>query len=256
MVYIRKYDNLIQRVQKLAGHSSLELQFIGEFTAGDRACPILKMHLGEPGLGKVRVLIASGIHGDEPAGVEAVLKFIEQNLDNDILLNRFVFTIFPCNNPTGWERNTRENWRGIDLNREFAARKPEPEAEIVMQSLQGECFDLVFEMHEDTDARGFYLYEIAEDESYHIGEVIIDAVAAMGYPVNPGECIEGLPAKEGLIRRKSFKFRKTRVPQAIYIYRTCGGHVLTLEPPASVLPLEDRVKILLTGLELALEAAI
>ncbi len=237
-------------------HQSVELNHIGEFKAEDQAYPLLKIRFGEPGPGKVRVLIASGIHGDEPAGVESVLRFIKQNLDNNILLSRFSFTIFPCNNPTGWERNTRENWRGIDLNREFAARRPEPEARIIMQALQGECFDLIFEMHEDIDAPGFYLYEIAEDESYHIGEVIIDAVAAMGYPVNQGECIEGIPAKDGLIRRKSFKFRKTHVPQAIYIYRTCGGHVLTLEPPASVLPLEDRVKILLTGLELALEASI
>lgn len=249
------YQNLIQRIESLDTHPSVSVRRIGEFDALGCAHPLFVIDMGEPGVGKIRVLIAGGIHGDEPAGVEAPLRFIEENAGNRELLEKFVFTIYPCNNPTGWELNTRENWRGIDLNREFGARKPEPEAEIIMHSLRGHCYDLVYEMHEDIDSPGFYLYEIAEDESYHIGEVIIDAVSKMGCPINTNECIEGMPAKNGLIRRKSFKFRKTHVPQAIYMYRTCGGHVITMEPPVSMLSFEERTKTLLTGLRIALEAA-
>lgn len=250
----RSYQKLIERMESIDA-ASVRMQTIGRFEAEGTIYPLFVIHMGYPDHGKGRVLIASGIHGDEPAGVEAALRYVEQNATNENLLDRFAFTIYPCNNPSGWERNTRENWRGVDINREFSARKPEPEASIIMDSLQGCCYDLVFEMHEDVDSPGFYLYEIAEDVSYHVGERIIEAVQAMGHPVNQGECIEGMPAKGGLIRRKSFRFRKTKVPQAIYIYRTCGGHVLTLEPPASVLPLEDRVRILLTGLEVSLGAA-
>ncbi len=85
------------------------------------------------------------------------------NATNESLLSRFAFTIFPCNNPTGWERDTRENADGIDLNRTFNVRKPPAEAAIISSALQGNCFDLIFEMHEDIDAPGLYLYEIAED---------------------------------------------------------------------------------------------
>jgi len=251
MACIRSYDELIQRISALRG-TSLEVKTIGEFDARGRRYPLLTMHLGREAPGKTRVLLASGIHGDEPGGVEAILRFVEEHSESQNLLDRFSFMIFPCNNPTGYELDTRENWRGVDLNREFGARSPEPEARIVMDALQGRCFDLVYEMHEDIDAPGFYLYEIAEDAAYHVGERILTAVANMGYPVNLNDCIEGMPAKGGLIRRKSLKFRKTRVPQAIYIYRTCGGHVITMEPPASILPLDDRVKILLTGLRIVL----
>lgn len=212
--------------------------------------------LGAPGPDKAGVMIAAGIHGDEPAGVEAALRFIEANADGSDLLERFAFTVYPCNNPTGWELNTRENWSGIDLNRQFAARRPAPETELITRSLEGRCFDLVFEMHEDVDSHGFYLYEIAENSGLHIGETIVQAVESAGFPVNRDECIEGMPAHGGVIRRSINlkRFRKTRLPQAIYTYRACGGHVLTVEPPASALPFEDRVRIELESLEIALAA--
>jgi hypothetical protein len=199
-------------------------------------------------------MIAAGIHGDEPAGVEAALRFVEENAANEDLLSRFYFVIFPCNNPSGWERNTRENAEGVDLNREFAARRPAPEAAIIMRALQGRCFDLVYEMHEDIDAPGFYLYEITDDPREHVGEAILLAAETLGCPINRNPNIEGMPAVAGLIRRKTIKFRKTHIPQAKYTYRTCGGHVITMEPPVMMLSFEERVKVELTGLWVALDA--
>jgi len=112
-------------------------------------------------------------------------------------------------------------------------------------------------MHEDVDSPGFYLYEIANGPEAHVGEAVVQEVASNGYPVNLSECIEGPPARGGVIRRSISvkRFRKTRLPQATFIFRTCGGHVLTLEPPASVLPLEDRVRIELMALKVAMSAA-
>ncbi|MCL5103653.1 MAG: M14 family metallocarboxypeptidase, partial [Armatimonadetes bacterium] len=189
----RSYDELARRLEAAASAPSVSLETIGEFEALGRTYPILMLRMGCRGLEKTMVMIASGIHGDEPAGVEAAIRFVEENCKNLNMLARFCFTIFPCNNPTGWELDTRENWSGIDLNREFGARKPAPEVAIVMQALQreGKCFDLVFEMHEDIDAPGFYLYEIAENSEDHIGERIIEKVASMGCPINLGDEIEG-----------------------------------------------------------------
>lgn len=231
------------------------MRALGEFEAMGRTYPVFAVCIGRPGPGRANVLINAGIHGDEPAGVEAAVRFVERAAREEALHSRFSFVIFPCNNPTGYELDTRENWRGIDLNRQFNVRRPEPEARMISETLKGQCFDLVFEMHEDIDSHGLYLYEISEDENACVGELIIEAAASAGYPVNLGECIEGLPALGGVIRRSiDIKgFRKTRLPQAIYIYRTCGGHVITLEPPASVLPLEDRVRIELMALDIALE---
>lgn len=250
----RSYDDLVQRFEHLAQLLNVELEKIGEFDANSRVYPMFTMSLGAPGAGKTAVLMNAGIHGDEPAGVEAALRFIEENADNSELLSRFCFVIFPCNNPTGYELDTRENWQGVDLNREFNKRKCAPEACIISEALQGRCFDIVFEMHEDIDAPGLYLYEIAEDASRYVGEKIIAAAQELGSPIHWGECIEGMDAESGLIRRKVIRFRKTRLPLAIYAYRTCGGHVITMEPPASKLPLEKRVEIQLTALRILLDS--
>ena len=244
----------MERIGELPG---VVVDRIGEFESRGRSYPLFRARLGSPGEGKLRVMIDAGIHGDEPAGVEAALRFIEANAANEDLLSRFAFTIFPCNNPTGWERDTRENADGIDLNRSFNVRKLPAEAAIISDALQGHCFDLIFEMHEDVDAAGLYLYELTEDPETYVGEKIIEAVEASGYPVNGNIRIEGMSATGGIIRRKKVSgFRKTRLPLAIYAYRTCGGHVITLEPPASVLSFEERVKVELMALGIALAAVL
>lgn len=252
---IRCYDDLVRRLETIAESPTVEMERIGEFEADSGAYPMYLMRMGCLGPGKTSMLINAGIHGDEPAGVEAALRFLEDNHSNEQLLSRFCFTIFPCNNPTGWELNTRENWERIDLNRQFNTRKPAPEVAIISDALQGKCFDLVFEMHEDVDAAGLYLYEISEDTSRYVGEKIIAAAESIGCPINHGDCIEGMSATGGLIRRKVIRFRKTRLPLAIFAYRTCGGHVITLEPPAAHLSFDQRVEIQLMALQIALAAA-
>jgi len=252
---IRAYSDLVDRLTNLAMQSEAKLEVIGEFEAMGRAYSMYVLCLGSPTSAKSNVMIAAGIHGDEPAGVEAALRFAESAARDKSLLSNYHFVIFPCNNPTGYELGTRENWKGVDLNRQFNVRKPEPEVLILMNTIQGRCFDLVVEMHEDIDAPGLYLYEISDDDNSRVGEEIIAAVAAAGYPINLSDCIEGLPAHGGVISRgiNLKRFRKTQLPQAIYVYRTCGGHIITLEPPASLLPFEDRVRIELMGLRIALE---
>lgn len=250
----RSYEELLNRITKCADLPGVKLVSLGEFESGGRTYCLVSLEMGEPGPGKMDVMIAAGIHADEPAGVEAALRFVEEQWNNDGLLSCFHFVIFPCNNPTGWELNTRENAEGIDLNREFASHNSTPEIKLIMQSLQGRCFDLVYEMHEDIDSPGLYLYEISNDPREHVGEAIIEAVKSLSCPVNFKRNIEGMQAAGGLIRRKVIKFRKTHVPQAIFTYRTCGGHVITMEPPASVLSFEMRVKVLLTGLWVSLDA--
>lgn len=252
----RSYNKLLKRLQALAALPSVEMETLGQVELAGRTYPLILMHLGQPAPGRLGVTISAGIHGDEPAGVEAAVRFIEKTAGNESFLSCFHFIVFPCDNPSGWERNTRENADGLDLNRQFATAHPAQEAALIMGALERRCFDLVFEMHEDVDAPGFYLYELADDPANRVGEAIVRAVARSGYPIHPGREIEGLPAAGGIIRPTRIRrFRKTHLPKAVYTYRTCGGHVITLEPPASVLSFEDRVKIELTGLAVALEAA-
>lgn len=248
------YSQLLARLAAIAKSPNVEMRRLGRFESGQNSYEIMAVELGQCEHGKHEVMIAAGIHGDEPAGVEAAVRFLEHNAGNESLLEEASFLVFPCNNPSGYELGTRENADGIDLNRQFATSKPPPEVQIIMNALNGRCFDLVFEMHEDSDSPGLYLYEIAEDTSLFIGESILQAAVEQGCPINVNPIIEGMAAESGLILRKRVRFRKTHLPQAIYTYRTCGGHVITMEPPISVLSFEARVRVELTALDIALRS--
>jgi len=62
-----------------------------------------------------RIYISTGIHGDEPAGPLAALRLLQENQWPENVDLWFC----PCLNPLGFASNTRENVRGIDLNREY-----------------------------------------------------------------------------------------------------------------------------------------
>lgn len=71
------------------------------------------------GDGPEKILIIATIHGNEPAGTPLANK-LKQNLKNSpsCLENRTII-IIPNANPDGYADNTRHNYRGIDLNRNF-----------------------------------------------------------------------------------------------------------------------------------------
>ncbi len=252
---IRDYAQVTARLERAALSPHVGLEVLGSLAAGDTHYPMYLAHLGKPAPHRLSVLISAGIHGDEPAGVEAALQFIERNVENPTLLSHYNFTVFPCDNPYGWERGTRENSQGIDLNRQFCVREPVPEVKLISKGLAGQCFDLVYEMHEDYDSPGFYLYEFGDDPAAYLGESIVYEVSAFGYPINRDHIIERRRAKCGIIRLNLATYRKTRLPKSFYAYRECGGHVLTLETPSTFLPLEDRVLIHMLGLSISLNRA-
>jgi protein MpaA len=100
------------------------------------------------GGGEETVLILGGIHGDEPAGVP-LCRQLAAYLDRypPALADRRV-VIAPALNPDGLAANRRTNARGVDLNRNFAARNriavkrhgprplSEPEARYVVELIR------------------------------------------------------------------------------------------------------------------------
>ena len=145
------FGRLTRRLEAL-NLADMEMEtagFVGDY-------PIYCIRLGGDPRGRKRVLLSGGVHGDEPAGPEAVLAFLERNPVD--LLRHFTFLILPCVNPFGYVHNRRENREGEDINRSFSEAGVR-EGEIVRRILKGKRFDLYVDFHEDWEATGFYMYE-------------------------------------------------------------------------------------------------
>jgi hypothetical protein len=114
---------------------------------------LLLAELGDPHLPVVT--ISAGSHGDERAGVWALLSLVRDRL----LDPRFCYRLWPCYNPTGFDAGTRRNAEGIDVNRSFGRGGGSPEAKAVLTANRDRSFALAIDLHEDCEADGFYLYE-------------------------------------------------------------------------------------------------
>lgn len=207
--------------------------------------PIHQIHLASSTDTPKHVLITGGMHGDEPAGVEAVLQFLAR--DNTVLLKHFSFLVIPCINPYGYVHNTRETLNGIDINRAFETEDV-AEVAIVKKALGQRQFSLAIDFHEDYDATGFYLYEGKRDEKY-IGPKLTTAAKAIGAidPDDPGEDAPDLA--EGVYKVATAWGTQGLIPYLLHFH---SEHVIISETP-TVWQLEQRVALHLTILDTALD---
>jgi protein MpaA len=162
---------------------------------------------------RLKVLITAGIHGDEPAGVLALYKYLLsislRELDIEVCA-------FPCINPIGLLRNSRVSSGHFDLNRQMDPRSIAPEVRAVTSQLisLGQTFDVAFDLHEDNpavpcdfgpeaeQADGFYAYESNFNPlSAPIGKAIVQAIAAKGIQVSGQRTIYGERATHGVVER-------------------------------------------------------
>ena len=217
---------------------------------------------------RVRVFLNGGTHGDEPAGVEALLRFLEQRRYE--AWPEIAFTLIPCLNPWGFVRDTREGPAGHDLNRAFRRASPAtPEVSAIKRVLSRRQLTCSLDCHEDCDAEGFYAYELPEVSS--LGTAVVAAVGAVG-PISPDCLVEDIiPVRDGLARTDELRpqagdelaaemppeawqdFRTfirawPTWPLPIYLWHRHGARAFTFETPTA-LPLDQRVGMQLAAIE-------
>ncbi len=137
------------------------------------------------------VLISGGIHGEEPAGVYSVMKFLESDLHS--FLDEYRFLIFPCINPFGFEHNYRFNSDRVDINRQFKPKTDCWEAVKVVRILSRfrRRFVCTIDLHETDpnwadegftaadNPHTFYMWESCADKSIRVGDRVTDVVRRM-----------------------------------------------------------------------------
>lgn len=184
-----------------------------------------------PGKGrKPQVFLSAGIHGDEPAGVEALLAFFEQNPH---WIQEFTFTIVPLLNPWGLRHNSRLNEQGVDLNRSFQRDDLPLVRELCSLYARRGPFDLALLLHEDYDACGVYLYETGPSGEAGFGEEILARVSPW-CPIDSRDRIEGRRHRNGILARPLRKkwLEKLGLPEAAYLHFHGCKRVFTIETPS------------------------
>ena len=185
--------------------------------------------------GNPSLYLSTGIHGDEPAPVEALIRWAEENKGR---LEAWNLTIFPCLNPWGLERNIRFDAEGRDLNRYYNSRKL-PRITSQLAVIKGRRFDVAACLHEDYDSRGFYIYEIAAVRP-HLGEEICRELSRF-MAADSRSQIDGHSSRGGLIRRRIHPDMMSGHPEAFRLHFHHAARTFTLETPSESC-LADRVR--------------
>lgn len=215
------YHLLIRRWKKIARACGLDCRTFA--TAAD--LPLLVLRSTRPPENAPRIYLSAGIHGDEPAATEGLVRWAAGNPAAAATLD---LTIFPCLNPWGLLNNSRLDHRGRDLNRCYNSRTQPVAAHI--RELRGHSFDLALTLHEDFDAKGIYIYEVPSQKP-HWAESLL-AAAAPHIPPDSRPTIESRRAKAGVIRRTVRPDTMPEWPEAFLLHFHHARRTFTIETPS------------------------
>jgi hypothetical protein len=195
------YRELESRWKALRARSSMRVR---EVACVGAPRTLLCVECGETDAPSIH--LSAGVHGDEPAGVLALLHLAE----NGEFDERFAYRIWPCTNPTGFDAGTRESADGVDINRTFGRGGGSPEAKAIVMANRDRKFTLALDLHEDDEASEFYAYEYGESG---IGARIAGDRVQRPDPVREAELLGGLSL-------------------SLLLCRNAAERTLTLETPA------------------------
>ena len=244
---LNNFDLILHRLKKIFPENFC-IETVHTLRTSNKFYPLIKIVIGKGNFR--RALISAGIHGDEPGGIETILKFLE-NKCYDLYKDTWEITFLPCINPYGYEFGTRENHQRKDLNRLFKNEKPPLEVSFA-QSILDSKFDLTLELHEDDESNGYYLYQKETNSKYQqLGIEIINAIQEI-MPINTDNEIDGSTAHQGVINNDLDLSKMDWWPMALYGISRGAQISLTLEA-ATQYDLSSRVEAHLLGIKTALE---
>ena len=113
--------------------------------------------------------IASNVHGGEESGTDASMRVLYELADRDDcaarqILDNSIVVLLPIQNPDGREADTRRNFYGFDMNRDWFART-QPETDGKVEFLREYPSPLFIDAHEM--GRATYFFPPNADPVYH-----------------------------------------------------------------------------------------
>jgi hypothetical protein len=190
--------------------------------------------------------IFAGMHGNEPAGVEAAVTLAEELAGNPLLYPRWSFVIVPLANPWGWAHDLRHNSDNLDVARNFTSGAT-AESALIKQLLARHRCSLLVDLHEDRIHPGFYMLTY-ENPNAEIARKIVQEVRSRGVPVYSRP-------PEGVYHLREAEFASISLTTlALYGRRHGIAQTYIVETPTR-LAWEERVKLHRMALDRLLHAA-
>lgn len=191
LVKVRSYrEEVMEPLQRMIRRNpNFSSEFLGFVNYERTIYPFFCVSIADKGVINPKdVLISGGVHGEEPAGVYTLLRFLKDDISD--FLKDYRFLVFPCINPFGFEYGHRFNHDGIDINRHFKQNSGSHEAAKVLRILSwlGRKFVFTADFHETDpnwadegfstadNPETFYMWETASDKSIRVGDKVIDEI--------------------------------------------------------------------------------
>ena len=177
------------------------LEKITELTVAGitRAIPRIRLTGKYAGHDPIRLGLFAGIHGDEPAGCDALVRLAAELVNDGTLISGYELFIYPVINPFGYECGLRSNHQQVDLNREFWKDSEAVEVRAIEAELRAHQFAGIITLHADDTCEGVYGYAHGRTLNEAL---LMPALQAAGefLPIDNRATIDGFPARAGLIR--------------------------------------------------------
>lgn len=194
--------------------------------------------------GMKRVLIVAGVRGNEAAGVESTLAFIEKLSAPPGPGALFDADILPVVNPWGWAHGRGRNREKIDIDWDFGTFASR-EARIIRRFLRDKRYDLVIDLREDVDAKGVYV-QLFGSAPTAAAERILAEATARGTPIERRPSGPWPTTRPGIVLvplwRLALQERLGSVSLPHYVRRHAADAVYAVVTP-TILPAAERVAI-------------
>jgi protein MpaA len=225
--------------------TSLHVETVGSVSYQGAAWPLQAVALVRPAAREVCVL--AGVHGNEPAGVEAVMTLVEDLARNPKLYPQFSFIVVPLANPWGWAHDLRHNGDNLDVARNFTEGGTR-ESALIKQLLQRHRCSILVDLHEDRIHSGFYMLTY-ENARAQVAKKIAQEVQASGVPLYSRP-------PDGVYHIREAEFASvSRSTLALYARQHGIPQTYIVETPTR-LPFPERVKLHRLALDRLLQANI
>lgn len=185
--------------------------------------------------GNKKYYISSGIHGNEPAGPIALTMMMKMNL----FPKNATILIFPCLNPDGFERGTRSDSHGIDLNRDYKLQKSNKTKLHKNIINKFGTPDVSIILHEDWESDGFYIYKQCNDKDY--SDQLINSISK-NFPIDKHNTIDNHKVfKPGIINVIKNKPNRKKYTESLWLWKLGCPQNYIFETPSNF-NMIDRVK--------------